>query len=151
MENVALDDVDREILRLLQEDGRLTQRELGRSVGLSPNAAGVRVQRLVERGVITGFHARVDHGVLGQGVEASIDVWQRDDTPPGVFDALVLDDDRVIECIHLTGPLDFRVRAMVASPEDLNDLLVRMKNEGGVRSTDSRLVLSRLPVRTPGA
>ena len=63
----------------------------------------------------------------------------------------VLDDDRVIECIHLTGPLDFRVRAMVASPEDLNDLLVRMKNEGGVRSTDSRLVLSRLPVRTPGA
>ncbi|MEM9653831.1 MAG: Lrp/AsnC ligand binding domain-containing protein, partial [Actinomycetota bacterium] len=60
---------------------------------------------------------------------------------------LAKDDDRITECIHLTGPLDFRVRARVASPEDLNDLLIRMKEEGGVRSTDSRLVLERLPVQ----
>ncbi|MEM7274104.1 MAG: Lrp/AsnC family transcriptional regulator [Actinomycetota bacterium] len=145
----VLDEIDREILRLLEADARLTQRELGRLVGLSPNAAGARTQRLIERGVITGFHARIDHAALGRGVEASIDVWQRDDEPEEEFRRLVADDDRVVECIHLTGPLDFRVRARVSSSDDLYELLQRMKNEGGVRSTDSRLVLNRLPVLAP--
>ena len=146
----VIDDLDREILRELQRDARLTQRELGQAVGLSPNAAGARVQRLVDRGVIAGFHAAIDHGAFGRGIEASIDVWQNDGHDREVFHQLALDDDRIIECIHLTGPLDFRVRARVASPEDLNDLLMRMKDEGGVRSTDSRLVLERLPVQPDG-
>jgi Lrp/AsnC family leucine-responsive transcriptional regulator len=144
----VLDELDREILRELQRDARLTQRELGQAVGLSPNAAGARVQRLVDRGVISGFHAAIDHSALGRGMEASIDVWQNDGYDREAFHQLALDDDRITECIHLTGPLDFRVRARVASPEDLNDLLMRMKAEGGVRSTDSRLVLERLSVRS---
>ncbi|MEM7321545.1 MAG: Lrp/AsnC family transcriptional regulator [Actinomycetota bacterium] len=142
-----IDEIDREIIGALQRDARLTQRELGRAVGLSPNAAGARVQRLIERGVIAGFHAAIDHAAFGRGIEASIDVWQKDDHDREAFHQLAKDDDRITECIHLTGPLDFRVRARVASPEDLNDLLIRMKEEGGVRSTDSRLVLERLPVQ----
>ena len=149
MKSTVIDDLDRDILRELQRDARLTQRELGRLVGLSPNAAGARVQRLIDRGVISGFHAAVDHGALGRGIEASIDVWQKDDHDRDAFPQLAVADDRIIECIHLTGPLDYRVRARVSSPEDLNDLLMRMKDEGGVRSTDSRLLLERLPVR-PG-
>lgn len=144
-----IDDIDREILEELQRDARLTQRVLGARVGLSPNAAGARVQRLIDQGVIVGFHAEVDHGALGRGLEASIDVWQREDCRPELFNRLAALDDRIIECIHLTGPLDFRVRARVASPDDLNDLLITMKEKGGVRSTDSRLVLARIPVN-PG-
>ncbi len=146
----VIDDIDREIIRELRRDARLTQREIGRAVGLSPNAAGARVQRLVKDGVISGFHARVDHAALGRPLEATIDVWLDDRRDKESFEDLVADDDRVTECFHLTGPLDFRVRAMFSTTDDLNDLLIRMQTEAGVRQTDSRLVLEQIAVH-PGA
>lgn len=139
-----IDDIDREIIRALVNNARLTQRELGRSVGLSPNAAGARVQRLLSTGVITGFGARLNHAALGRPLEASIDVWQTGRDERGAFEDLVRDDERIVECFFLTGPLDFRLRARLASADDLNDLLITMKNEGGVRQTDSRLILQHL-------
>jgi len=145
VENAALDSIDREILGLLHRDARLTHSQLGRLVGLSPNAAGARVRRMVEERVILGFRAELNHEVLGRPMEASIDVWQNEHRDRAAFARLVADDDRIVECFHLTGPLDYRVRVRVASPQDLNDLLSRMAEEGGVRQTDSRLVLEHLP------
>lgn len=150
MGSTVIDEIDRDLISLLQNDARMTQRQLGRAVGLSPNAAGARVQRLVRDGVITGFHASIDHAALDRPLESSIDVWQNDALDRPAFEQLVRDDDRIVECFHLTGPLDFRLRARVASPQDLNDLLSRMKNEGRVRQTDSRLILEYLPA-TPDA
>ena len=141
---MLIDDIDREILRLVQTDGRMTQRELGSEVGLSANAAGARLQRLVDKGVITRFVAKIDHAALGRPMEASIDVWINDDRDRTPLLELMKSDERVVECFHLTGPLDFRVRARVASAEDLNDLLTTMRIKGGVRQTDSRLVLEQI-------
>ena len=140
-----IDQIDEDILREVSRQGRITQRELGKAVGLSPNAAGARLQRLIDQNVITGFTTIVDHTLLGRPIEASIDVWLTDDRDRQPLLDLVADDDRVIECFHLTGPLDFRIRARVASTDDLNELLNRMSAEGGVRQTDSRLVLEQLP------
>ena len=145
MGSTVVDDIDRDILGALRVNGRISHRELGRLVGLSANAAGARVQRLIDRGVITGFRAVVDHAMLGQPMEATIDVWLNDDRERDPLIAVVGDDDRVVECFHLTGPLDFRLRARVASTEDLNSLLSRLRDEGGVRQTDSRLVLEHVP------
>lgn len=142
-----IDEIDKEILRALEVDGRMTHRQLGRAVGLSPNAAGARVQRLIDRGVIVGFRVVVDHVKLGRSMEATVDVWLNDDREREPLMALVADDDRVVECFHLTGPLDFRLRARVASADDLNSLLYRLRDEGGVRQTDSRLVLEHIPIR----
>ena len=144
-EIAAIDDIDRDILRWLERNARLTQRELGRLVGLSPNAAGARIQKLVDRGVIQRFSIELDQARLGRPIEALIDVWQDDNRDREAFHRLVAEDERVVECVYLTGPLDFRVRARVSSPEDLNDLLVHMQTNGGVRQTDSRLVLDRVP------
>ncbi len=141
----VIDEIDRDILRSLRDNARLTHRELGRKVGLSPNAAGVRIQRLVERGLIRRFTIELDHAALGRPIEALIDIWQDENRDREAFHRLVADDERIVECVYLTGPLDFRVRARVASPEDLNDLLVHMQKHGGVRQTDSRLVLDRVP------
>ena len=140
-----MDKIDREILTIVQRQGRITQRELGKLVALSPNAAGERLQRLVDQCVIAGFAAVVDHGVLGYPIEATIDVWLNHGGERGPLLDLIKDDDRVIECVHLTGPLDFRIRARVATTDDLNELLNRMRTDGGVRQTDSRLVLEQLP------
>jgi len=146
----VIDEIDREILRSLQRNARMTHREVGRAVGLSPNAAGARVQRLIDRGVVTGFRAVLDHASLGRPIEASIDLWLYDDRDREPLMELVADDDRVVECFHLTGPLDFRLRARVASTEDLNSLLSRMRDEGGVRQSDSRLVLEHIPTTRSG-
>ncbi len=125
--------------------GRLTQRELGKAVGLSPNAAGARMQRLMDRKVITGFSAQIDHAALGRPIEASIDVWLDDMNDQDTFAAFVITDDRVVEAFHLTGRLDFRLRARVATSDDLNALLNDLRSTAGVRQTDSRIVLAHLP------
>jgi len=146
VESTVVDQIDREILGIVQKLGRVTQRELGRAIGLSPNAAGARLQRLIDRKIIVGFEATVDHAALGRPIEASIDVWLAEGADRSALMGLVAADDRVVECFHLTGPLDFRIRARVASAGDLNDLLNAMRADGGVRQTDSRLILEQIPV-----
>ncbi len=141
----VIDEIDREIIRALQGNGRLTQRELGRKVGLSPNAAAARVQRLTSAGVIIGFHAEVDHAALGRPMEASVDLWLTSQDFRPQFRQAVQADDRIIDCVHLTGPVDFRVRARVASPEDLYDLLNNLRDVAHVQQTDSRLILEVVP------
>jgi DNA-binding Lrp family transcriptional regulator len=68
----SLDRTDRDILALLQTDGRLTGAEIGRRVGLSQPAASARIQRLEKNGVITGYRAVVDPTALGLNIHAVI-------------------------------------------------------------------------------
>lgn len=67
-----LDRVDRRILEMLQDDGRLTGAEVGRRVGLSQPAASARIARLEKTGVISGYRAVVDAAVLGLNIRAVI-------------------------------------------------------------------------------
>ncbi|MEV0473527.1 Lrp/AsnC family transcriptional regulator [Streptomyces prunicolor] len=71
---VAFDGVDRQILHLLQTDGRIKLSELGRQVRLSPAAVTERVRRLEAAGVISGYGAHVVPGRLGYGIQAFIRV-----------------------------------------------------------------------------
>ncbi|MFJ8022322.1 Lrp/AsnC family transcriptional regulator [Streptomyces sp. NPDC096311] len=68
----SLDRIDRDILALLQAEGRLTGAEVGRRVGLSQPAASARIQRLEKNGVITGYRADVDPAALGLNIHAII-------------------------------------------------------------------------------
>lgn len=143
-----IDDIDRRIIRILEQEARITNAALGARVGLSPNATGVRVQRLVDRGVITGFSAHLDMGTLGRPMEAIIDCWLRQPDERGPIADLVAEDDRVVEAIHITGNVDFRLRVFVASAEELNDLLTTLRTRAGVSQTDTHLVLQRLPTQS---
>ncbi|MGD3108718.1 Lrp/AsnC family transcriptional regulator [Streptomyces sp. YGL11-2] len=68
----SLDRIDRDILALLQAEGRLTGAEVGRRVGLSQPAASARIQRLEKNGVITGYRAVIDPVALGLNIHAII-------------------------------------------------------------------------------
>lgn len=144
-----LDEIDKLILRHVARDGRATHRELGRAAGLSPNAAGARLARLIERGVISGVHAQIDQGALGRPLEVTMDVWLEHRPNDTSFIDLVANDDRVVDAIHITGPVDYRLHVRVAAPEDLEDLLAKMRSEAGVKQTDSRIVMGRLSTSTP--
>ena len=71
---MRLDGIDREILFQLQRDGRLSNVELARRVGLTPPPCLRRVKRLEEAGVITGYRAVVDPAAVGRGLEVFVDV-----------------------------------------------------------------------------
>lgn len=67
-----LDRIDRTLLRLLQNDGRRSYKELGAEVGLAPSSVHGRVQRLQKRGVLQGVHAAVDESALGVSIRAVV-------------------------------------------------------------------------------
>jgi len=70
----ALDDVDRDILRELERDGRISNKDLADLVGVAPSTCHARVRALRESGVIRGFSADVDPRALGRGLQAIIAV-----------------------------------------------------------------------------
>jgi Lrp/AsnC family leucine-responsive transcriptional regulator len=123
---------------------------LGDLVGLSPNAARDRVRALQGRGVITGFHAHVDIGRIDRRLRALIDVRLRTPDHAEQFERLVRAHPGVEEAVHLTGPSDYVIRIACADPTELDDFIRSMKDEGGVRDTQTRLIL-RIVSETNGA
>lgn len=65
-----IDRIDAEILRLLQNDARLSNKQLAAAIGLAPSSVHDRLKRLWREGVLTGVHAKVDPKVMGVGLEA---------------------------------------------------------------------------------
>jgi len=148
--STVIDAIDGLIIRVLQRDGRLSYREIGQEVGLSPNATGVRVGKLIADGVITGVHARVDYSKLGRPLEAFVDCWldDRDAARWEAFTEHIQRDDRIIDAVHLTGKVDYRLRVVAADPEELDEILGELRRSAGIGETDTRLILRRYQLAT---
>src|SRR5262245_13750143 len=73
----VMDELDAEIIRLLQSDARLSNRELARRLGIAPSTCLERVRALTRRGVIRGYHTEIDLKALNRGVQALIAVQVR--------------------------------------------------------------------------
>jgi Lrp/AsnC family transcriptional regulator, leucine-responsive regulatory protein len=116
----ALDKLDRHILRSLQADGRATYDQIAESVGLSPSAVLRRVRRLEEAHVIDRYVALVRPEAVGLGLTAHVNVRLEKHAesakrnPMDQFRASVLSWPEVIECVALTGEMDFQLRLVVA-------------------------------------
>lgn len=136
-----MDAIDRDIVRRLQADGRMSYRELGELIGLSPNAARDRVKALMDQAVIEGFHARVSPEHSDRRLQALIDVRLRTPDAAGRFEEMMRDSPFVIEAMHLTGRADYVVRVGCSVTRELDDLIGEMKEHGGVRDTETRLIL----------
>jgi Lrp/AsnC family leucine-responsive transcriptional regulator len=144
VEATAVDQIDREILAELQHDGRITWQELGRRVGLSPNATGDRVRRLERRGVILRYQAVVDPAAFGRTLEALVSMRLAPNHDPAELERTLLARPEVEDAMHVTGRFDFEVRVRTAGPSGLDDLLLYMKRELTVAETETRLVLRRV-------
>ncbi len=140
-----IDSIDRTILRELQRDGRQTNRELSQRVGLSPNATGVRVKRLVENGYVTGIHARLNQQALGRPIETMIEMRLARGAASQAANEFFVSDPRVVEAWHITGRTDYLVRVAAESTADLHDLLQELTSRRGL-ATDvvTSLVLERI-------
>lgn len=113
--------------------------ELGRHVKLSTPAAHRRVKALEERGVITGYTARVDSTALGVGLSALVAI-----EAVGSLDTLVADLERIPEveaCWSTAGSSDLLMKVRAASPVTLERLLVRIRATAGVDRTRTTVLL----------
>lgn len=144
----SLDDIDREILRLLTDNGRLSYAKLSTAVRLSPNAVAERVRRLADDGVITGVHAAVDPGALGRPLTALIDVRLTPSGTPDQLEQAAAAIDGIQEIAFLTGRFDFQLRAACRDSADLDRLLRELRATTEVAETETRLVLRDLLRRT---
>ena len=115
MEN-NLDRIDRKILSILQEDGRIANLKLAEAVALSPTAVLARVQRLTREGYILGYEARLNPMKLGAGMLVFVEVLL-DRTTLNVFDqfkAAVQVHPEIMECHLVAGGFDFLLKTRAA-------------------------------------
>jgi DNA-binding Lrp family transcriptional regulator len=111
-----LDRIDLRILRDLQEDGRMTNVELAKRVGISPPPCLRRVRALEETGCIRGYHADVDPEQLGFGVTvfAQVGLGSQAEADLTAFEKLVAQWPEVRECHMLAGETDFLLKIVAA-------------------------------------
>ena len=139
-----MDAIDRELTRLLQADGRLTQEQLARQVHLSRPAVHERIKRLEAQGVICGYQALVDWAALGWSVTAF--VWVRtigrcDEVALRVA-ALHDESATVAECHRVTGEWCLLLKTRAISSRALQHLIDRIRDVPGVQGTMTTVVLS---------
>ncbi len=137
-----LDDIDRKLLEILQADGRTTNVDLARRVGMAPSAVFERVRRLEQRGVITGYAARVNPKAVDRPLLAYVLV--RSDERIGTSSAgeALAELPEVLEVHHVAGQDSYLVKVRVRDPEALGKLLRdRFGAIDSVRSTQSIIAL----------
>lgn len=142
-----LDRIDRKILSILQEDGRIANLKLAEAVALSPTAVLARVQRLTRDGYILGYEARLNPLKLGAGMLVFVEVLL-DRTTPNVFDqfkAAVQVHPEIMECHMVAGGFDYLLKTRSA---DMNAYRVFAGNVlwqlPGVRETRTYAVMEEV-------
>jgi len=121
---IDLDEINRDIIDLLQVEGRMSYRELGQRVGLTAPAVTERVRKLEELGLIKGYRAVVDYEALGFPLLCVI----RLNSPRGAqgVDEIIRDIPEVIEANRVTGSESHVIRARLRSTAHLEELLDRL-------------------------
>ena len=124
MANIQLDRIDDAILRALQNNARITNRELAAEVGLAPSSCLERVRRLTQASVLTGYRAEVDPRALGIGLQAMVAVRMARHSRDLVdgFRAHLLTLPEVVSVFHMGGENDFLVHVAVRDADHLRDL-----------------------------
>ena len=137
-----LDEADRQLVELLQADGRATQSALAKAVGLSQPAVAERIRKLETRGIITGYVACVDARRLGKDITAFIGVGIEH---PRYFEDFakrirVMPD--VLECHRVAGEDSYLLKVKTANTATLDTLLVEgLRTIPGVTRTNTTIVL----------
>ena len=136
-----MEDLDRRIVGLLLQDGRMSFTDLGKVTGLSTSAVHQRVRRLEERGVIQGYRAIVDYNALGMPLVAFISITPTDSAAPDDVVDHLRDIGDIEACHSVAGEESYILKARVSTPGDLEDLLAQVRTSAMV-STRTTVVLS---------
>jgi len=125
MSELKLSRIDRHILNVLQQDGRITYSELAKKVGLTTTPCIERVKKMEKAGIIQGYSARLNPQLLDASlmvfVEISLNRTSQDTFEAFKQAAMNLPD--VLECHLVSGDFDYLIKARVADMNDFRHLL----------------------------
>jgi DNA-binding Lrp family transcriptional regulator len=144
---IELDSIDRDILFHLRRDGRLTNVELARRVGLTPPPCLRRVKRLEEAGVIAGYRAVIDPAALGRGLEVLVDVEvnSTDRASVEAFEQTVASYPEVVEFRRMFGRPDYFLRVSVADHAAYEVFITgKLTGQPSVLRTTSHLTMKQI-------
>ena len=147
-----IDEMDRRILSLLQQDARLSNAEIARRVGMAPSATLERVRKLEATGVIQGYELRLDPKKLGLAVTAFIFIKAQDKHGEIDTGERLTQHPNVLEVHHIAGEDCYLVKLRASDTDELGRLLrVDFGSHPSVRSTRTTIVLGTLKesVRIP--
>ncbi|UWQ85585.1 Lrp/AsnC family transcriptional regulator [Leisingera caerulea] len=138
-----MDSKDRQIIRALQRDGRMTNQDLAEAVSLSPSPCLRRVRNLEASGVIRGYSADVDAAAYGMAITVFVRIRleRHNETDVQSFEGKVRRMDEVLECHVLTGAMDYQLRVLVPDLEAYESFIRnRIHPIGGIASIDTSFV-----------
>ncbi|MGP8306045.1 Lrp/AsnC family transcriptional regulator [Vibrio sp. YIC-376] len=141
-----LDDYDVKILRLLQENGRLTNQELSQLVGLSASQCSRRRITLENNNLILGYHARLSPHALQQEVIAMIEVklLNHEEEKTNKFLNFIDNEVSIVEVFKTTGEADYLIKCLVSDLNTLNDLINRIFTTKLISHIKTSIVLERV-------
>ncbi len=149
---MELDRYDRQILEILQTDGRISNQELADRIGLSPSPCLRRVRGLEEAGLILGYRAILDAKALGLSLTALVQISMDRHTPErfATFETAVAEIPEVMECLLITGQAaDYQLKVAVKDLDAYQELLLkRITGIPGVSGVHSSFVLRRVVDKT---
>jgi len=149
---MVLDRFDRQILEILQTDGRINNQDLADRIGLSPSPCLRRVRALEESGLILGYRALLDARKLGLTLMALVHISMDQHTPERFahFEGAVAALPEVLECLLITGQdADYQLKVAVRDMDHYQTLLLeKLTRITGVTGVHSSFVLRRVVDKT---
>ncbi|MEM9570814.1 MAG: Lrp/AsnC family transcriptional regulator [Pseudomonadota bacterium] len=142
-----MDSKDRQILKELQADGRLSNQDLSERVNLSPSPCLRRLRLLEEAGVITGYTALVDQKAWGLPVTVFIRIKleRHGDDAVQAFERTIIDMPQVMDCWLMTGRSDYLLRVIAADLDDYEKFVRReLQRVPGIASIDTSFAYGRV-------
>ena len=146
-----LDEVDVQLLALLQEDGRITNADLSKRVGLSPPSVLQRVRILEKSGLIRGYHALLDADRLGLRITAlaMISLSLHQEQPIERFRRSINEIPEVLECYHVSGEFDFLLKIVVRDIRSYEQLIrEKLSKIKGIQQIKTSFVLANTKYTT---
>ncbi|GGO90335.1 Lrp/AsnC family transcriptional regulator [Stakelama pacifica] len=141
---MALDQIDRQLLKLLQDDGRMTNVDLAERVGLTAPPCLRRVRALEDEGAIRGYHAELDPIALGYTITvfAMVSLRSQAESDLEAFEAHVATIPEIRECHMLNGEIDFILKIVATDLKSFQQLLTtKLTSASNVSSVKTSLTI----------
>ncbi|QSX06985.1 Lrp/AsnC family transcriptional regulator [Sedimentibacter sp. zth1] len=133
-----MDITDLRIVDILQKDGRISMKDLGRTVSLSPPAVAERVKRLEEAGIIERYKAIINNSKVGKPICALINAAIKPEKQDK-FLKFAKESKEIVECHHVTGPYSMILKAYLTEMAHLEELVGKVQSYG---NTETYIILS---------
>jgi len=146
-----MDNTDKKILEILQGNGRITNAELAKKIGLSPPTVLERVRKLEESGIIEKYIALINPQAVGRGTTAfvAVSLSRHEEKTIASFHQAILGMPEVLECYHITGEDDYLLKVCFQDiPAYRNFLMEKLTKVPGIAKIKTSFVLAPLKKET---